>query len=75
MGVIAPGSGQAPHQHQINCTTPNLIFCGDLKHHAHFQTPKITPSERKVSEAEEGEEEKKTNLNKLGLSWARLSSN
>ena len=32
--------------------TPNLIFLCDLKPHAKFQNPTITPSGRKVSEAE-----------------------
>ena len=32
---------------------PKYVFLGDLKPHAKFQNPMITPSGRKVSEAEE----------------------
>jgi hypothetical protein len=35
--------------------TPNLIFFCDLKPHTKFQNPRITPSVRKVMQAERRE--------------------
>ena len=50
------------HLH-IFSLTPNLIFFCDLKPHAKFQNPTITPSGREVSEAErKKKKEKKTPL-------------
>ena len=38
---------------------PNSYFFGDLKPHAKFQNPMITPSGRKESEAEREKKERK----------------
>ena len=54
-----PGQGGPP-----NLFSPQILFFCDLKPHAKFQNPTITPSGRKVSVGEERErkKEKKTPL-------------
>ena len=45
-----------------NCRYPKSYFFGDLKPHAKFGNPTITPSGRKVTTSEEKEEREKTPL-------------
>ena len=67
MGVLAPGcaharpSAQPPIDTSGNCSvhvpqfflSPQILFFCDLKPHAKFRNPTITPSWRKVSGGEE----------------------
>jgi hypothetical protein len=63
MGALAPGSAHARHSPEF-VFTPNLIFFCELKPHAKFRNPTITPSGRKVTSGERREREKKQTINR-----------
>jgi hypothetical protein len=46
---------------------PKILFFSDLKPHAKFQKPKITPSGRKVKEEEEERKKAKNAINSRHL--------